>query len=341
VFNTRRDFGWERWRKRKYRNTWSIFMKRQEEQGFTKSEVITGKHKVVAYQKHPLDKTVQNRTVLCLNGGPGLPCDYLRDSHAMLCDHGYHVVSYDQLGTGQSDNPDDPSLWTIERYTQEVEAVRDALGLGKVHLLGHSWGGWLAIEYAITYPENIHSLILQGTAADIPLLLSEMERLRNALGSETSAMMRRYEAEKDWNNPEYMAAITLLNHRHVCRLPQIPPAYQRSKDGLNSAIYNHMQGPNEFHYIGNLRNWSRTTELMQLKVPALVTAGQFDEITPACARQIGECLNGAEVRIFPNSSHHPHFEEPDAFFPVLIDFLNRTTADLDSGTLQNFVEDTE
>lgn len=293
-------------------------------EGFATHKICVGDHNVMAYKLCATARHRNGQTVFCLNGGPGLPCDYLRDSHAVLVEHGFDVVAFDQLGTGRSDKPDDMSLWTIERYTQEVETVRAALGLDKVHLLGHSWGGWLAIEYAVNFPKNLHSLILEGTAADIPLLTTEMERLRSALGHETSTMMRRYEAERDFNNPEYRAAITLLDHRHVCRLPQLPAAYQRSRDGFNRTIYEHMQGPNEFHYIGNLRHWSRARDLADVMVPALVTAGAYDEITPVCARNIAESLGGpAEVRIFPNSAHHPHFEEPDAFFGVLTEFLTR------------------
>lgn len=293
-------------------------------EGFETHNVSVGAHNVVAYCKMAASSIRNGHTVFCLNGGPGLPCDYLRDSHAVLVESGFDVVSYDQLGTGRSDKPEDPTLWSIARYAQEVEAVRAALGLGKVHLLGHSWGGWLAIEYAIIFPQHLHTLILQGTAADIPLLTSEMERLRSALGHETSTMMRRYEAEGDFDHPEYRAAITLLDYRHVCRLRHFPPAYQRSRDGFNRAIYECMQGPNEFHYIGNLRNWSRAADLAEVMVPALVTAGAYDEITPVCARNIAESLGGpVELRVFPNSSHHPHFEEPDTFFPILIDFLTR------------------
>lgn len=299
-------------------------MKQSTNKNFEIIPVQAGEHLIYAYSKMPTDETTYKGTLLCLNGGPGLPCDYLRDSHEVLCDEGYRVVAFDQLGTGNSDNPNDPSLWTIQRYSNEVEAVRETLALGKIHLLGHSWGGWLAIEYAVQRPQMLESLILQGTAADIPLLTSEMDRLRSALGHETVTMMRRYEAVKDWDNEEYKAAITLLNHRHVCRLAEIPPAYQRSRDGSNQEIYRYMQGPNEFHYIGNLREWSRVKDLHKINVPVLITAGQYDEITPTCAMQMDHHLKNSKVHIFPKSSHHPHFEEPDEYYPVLMDFLNET-----------------
>ncbi|NKK75209.1 proline iminopeptidase-family hydrolase [Rhizobium leguminosarum bv. viciae] len=185
-------------------------------------------------------------TVLCLNGGPGLPCDYLREAHLCLVDQGCRVVAFDQLGTGTSDRPDDVSLWTIDRYVAETEIVRRELGLGKVHILGHSWGGWLAIDYALTHPENLASLVLADTVACIPHLASELERLRAALGSETVAMMQKHEAEGALDHLEYMAAVTLLNYRHVCRLPEWPAPVQRSLDDWNMGPYVAMQGPYEF-----------------------------------------------------------------------------------------------
>ncbi|WP_110969073.1 proline iminopeptidase-family hydrolase [Pseudomonas huaxiensis] len=262
--------------------------------------------------------------LLCLNGGPGLPCDYLRDAHSWLKDKGLRVVAFDQLGTGASDRPDDPSLWDITRYVAEVETVRESLGLGRVHMLGHSWGGWLAIEYAIHHPQALKSLILENTVGDIPHLSSELDRLRNALGSETVAMMQRYEAIGNLDHPQYQAAITLLNYRHVCRLEEWPAPVQRSLGDWNMGPYVAMQGPNEFLYTGNLKDWNRLKEMADFRMPVLITTGQHDELTPACALRMKLALNNAaELHVFPNSSHMPFYEEPQAYFPVLLDFLQR------------------
>ncbi|MCQ0986127.1 proline iminopeptidase-family hydrolase [Jiella marina] len=275
-------------------------------------------YKVVTYSFGSGDDVV-----FCLNGGPGLPCDYLRDSHSCLIDHGYRVVAFDQLGTGSSDRPTDPSLWTITRYVEEVETVRQALDLGKVHLVGQSWGGWLSVEYALTYPDTLKTLVLENTAADIPHLVSELERLRSSLGPETVAMMQRHEAEGTLDHPEYQAAITILNYRHVCRLAEWPAPVQRSLGDWNMGPYETIQGPNEFLYTGNLKDWNRIPHMHQIKVPTLITVGQHDELTPACAARMKHALPDAELKVFPNSSHMPFFEEPDAFYPVLIDFLKR------------------
>ena len=127
-------------------------------------------------------------------------------------------------GCGQSDKPEDPSLWDITRYVEEVESVRSQIGLEKFHLLGQSWGGWLSIEYALTYPEDIRSLILANTCGDLPHLTQELNRMREALGSETVAMMLHHEALGQFDHPEYLAAITILNYRHVCRIKEEWPA---------------------------------------------------------------------------------------------------------------------
>ncbi|MDU0310166.1 MULTISPECIES: proline iminopeptidase-family hydrolase [Rhizobium] len=265
-------------------------------------------------------------TVFCLNGGPGLPCDYLREAHSCLIDKGYRVVAFDQLGTGASDRPDDLTLWTIGRYVEETETVRKALGLGKVHMLGHSWGGWLAIEYALTYPENLKTLILEDTVADMPHLISELERLRAALGPETVSMMQKHEAQGTYNHPEYLAAITILNYRHVCRLPEWPAPVRRSLDDWNMAPYETMQGPNEFLYIGNLKDWNRISALPRLTLPVLITTGEHDELTPACALRMKLALPNAELKVFANASHMPFYENPQDYYPALLDFLARHEA---------------
>ncbi|MBY5568135.1 proline iminopeptidase-family hydrolase [Rhizobium leguminosarum] len=265
-------------------------------------------------------------TVFCLNGGPGLPCDYLREAHSCLIDKGYRVVAFDQLGTGASDRPDDLTLWTIGRYVEETETVRKALELGKVHMLGHSWGGWLAIEYALTYPENLKTLILEDTVADMPHLISELERLRAALGPETVSMMQKHEAQGTYNHPEYLAAITILNYRHVCRLPEWPAPVRRSLDDWNMAPYETMQGPNEFLYIGNLKDWNRISGLPRLTLPVLITTGEHDELTPACALRMKLALPNAELKVFANASHMPFYENPQDYYPALLDFLARHEA---------------
>ena len=261
--------------------------------------------------------------LFCLNGGPGLPCDYIRDCHSQLAGDTYRVVCFDQLGCGASDRPDDDSLWTLERYVEEVEIVRTTLGLGKVHLLGQSWGTWLGTEYALTYPDAFKTLILADGSANIPHLVSELERLRAALGPETVAMMQRHEAEGTLDHPEYKGAIDILNYRHVCRLQVWPDAVNASLGDWNMAPYRAIQGPNEFCYVGSIKDWNRVPDLHRITQPALVLCGLHDELTPACSALIHRNLPNSSIHVFPNSSHLPFWEEPEAYFAVLRAFLDR------------------
>jgi proline iminopeptidase len=259
--------------------------------------------------------------LLCLNGGPGLPCDYLREAHSGLADEGYRVVAFDQLGTGASSRPTDEALWTVERYVEEVETVRNALGLGSVHLLGHSWGGWLAIEYALAHQDKLKTLILESTVADIPHLTTELERLRAALGPETVTMMQRHEAEGTYEHPEYLAAVTLLNYRHVCRMQEWPAPVTRSLDDWNMGPYTTIQGPNEFLYIGNLKNWNRIPDLPRITVPVLITCGEHDELTSACSMRMKHALPDAQIHVIEHASHMAFYENPDEYYSILLDFL--------------------
>jgi len=260
--------------------------------------------------------------LFCLNGGPGLPCDYVRDAHSRLSQSGYRVVCFDQLGCGQSDRPTDPSLWTLARYVEEVEIVRTHLGLGRVHLLGQSWGTWLGIEYALTYPDAFKTIILADGSADIPHLVSELERLRGALGAETVAMMQRHEAEGTLDHPEYAGALAVLNYRHVCRLQTWPDAVNASLNDWNMAPYMEIQGPNEFCYTGSIKNWRRVDDLPNITQPALVLCGLHDELTPACSRLIHHNLPNSQIKVFPNSSHLPFWEEQEDYFATLQAFLD-------------------
>ncbi len=274
-------------------------------------------HEVVAYSFGSGPEVL-----FCLNGGPGLPCDYVRDSHSFLAENGYRVVAFDQLGCGASDRPTDPRLWTLDRYVEEVETVRTRLKLGIVHLLGQSWGTWLGIEYALTYPEAFKTITLANGAANIPHLVTELERLRYALGHETVAMMQRHEAEGTTDHPEYLGAIAVLNYRHVCRLQDWPEAVKASLDDWNQGPYNAIQGPNEFCYTGSIKDWNRVADLHRLTQPALVMCGLHDELTPACSRLIHQNLPQSRIKVFQNSSHMPFWEEPEEYQKTLRAFLD-------------------
>ena len=261
-------------------------------------------------------------TIFLLNGGPGLPCNYLRDPHIKLIKKGFRIFTYDQLGCGKSSKPTNSTLWDINRYVEEVEYVRKEFNLGKIILLGHSWGGWLGIEYAIKYQNNIEKLILENTCGDMPHMISELERLRGNLGSETLKMMMKHEAEGTLDHEEYQAAITILNYRHVCRLDVWPQSIYDSLDDWNMEVYGTMQGPNEFLYTGNLKNWNRIDEMSNITIPTLITVGMHDELTPACSMKMHDALPNSNLKVFKNSSHMPFYEEPENYFMELENFLS-------------------
>ncbi len=261
------------------------------------------------------------KVLLLLNGGPGLPCDYLLTPHLELVRHGWTLVSYDQLGCGASDRPDDPALWTLGRYVQELEEVVRDLGLARYHLLGHSWGTWLGTEFALRNQASIAKYVFADGDCDTPHLVEQLERLRSALGHETLQMMKRREAEGTLDHPEYQAAITLLNYRHVCRLDTWPEPLTRSLEQWNMGPYKTIQGPNEFTYTGNIRDWSLIPRLGDLRIPCLVLCGEHDELPVACSARIHDALPDSRLKIFAGCSHMPFYEDPAAYFCCLRSFL--------------------
>lgn len=263
-----------------------------------------------------------DEVLLLLHGGPGMGCGYLRDAHVTLAGDGLRVVTWDQLGGGASDRPEDESLWTLARYVEEVEAVRRALGLGRVHLLGQSWGALLAIEYALAHPEALRSLILLNGTASMPQLARETDWLRErTLGPAGAAMMRRHEAAGTFDDPKYLDAMATLNARHLCRLPVFSKSAEPPRKRLNGQVYETLVGPNDYCCTGRLKDWDRLGQLGGIDVPALVLCGAHDMLTPACSRAMHEGLRDSRLVVLPESSHLPFWEEPEAYLGALRAFL--------------------
>lgn len=258
--------------------------------------------------------------LLALHGGPGAGHDYLEPLTALADSR--PVILYDQLGCGRSGQPDDVGLWTMERFVAEIDEVRDQLGLETVHLYGHSWGGWLGLEYLLSNPSGVLSLTLASTSASIAQFVAEAERLKSQLPAEVQSVMAKYEAQGDYHHPDYEAAVGVFYARHLCRLPEWPDAFLRSVGNLDgNQVYETMNGPNEFTVIGNLKDWDRTDQLVDIEVPTLITVGRYDELTPACAQTLHAGLPKSELVIFENSSHTAHFEEGPRYMEVLSSFL--------------------
>jgi proline iminopeptidase len=163
--------------------------------------------------------------------------------------------------------------------------------------------------------------VIADGACDLPHLVAELNRLRGALGAETVNMMIRRESDGSIDHPEYQAAITLLNYRHVCRCDEWPEPLRRSLADWNMGPYVTMQGPNEFTYTGNMRDWNRVPDMHAIRIPCLVIAGEHDELTPACARRMHDALPDSRIAIVKNASHMPFYEAPQTYFALLEQFL--------------------
>jgi proline iminopeptidase len=259
-------------------------------------------------------------TILCINGGPGVSSQYMRDSFSVLVDRGYRMVIHDQLGTGDSDRPDDPRLWTMGRYLSEVEAVRRSVGGDKVHLLGHSWGGWLGIEYAVTHPDRLKSCIFSNTSASMPVHIQEIRRLLGEFGAETLAMVDRLESSGQLNSPLYRAICTLFYGRHSSRRAYL--AGEAGHSDVNMQIQKALWGPAEFSIAGELAEWNRLADLGRVKVPSLVLVGAYDYLTPKSAGLIQAHLPDARLVLFSESGHAPHLDEPAAYFGAVTKLLD-------------------
>lgn len=202
--------------------------------------------------------------------------------------------------------------------------VRQALGLDHVHVLGQSWGGMLAMQYAIGQPAGLASIIVADSPADMQQWVSEANRLRSELPPDVAATLTAHEAAGTTSSAEYSAAVDVFYRRHVCRLEPWPEAFARTAAALaqDGFVYNVMNGPSEFHVIGKLSSWSILDQLGDLTTPTLLLSGAYDEATPAIVGAISERIPGAEWILFEHSSHTPHLEEPAAFNAAVRGFLS-------------------
>jgi proline-specific peptidase len=263
--------------------------------------------------------------LLCLHGGPGGSWDYLEPLEA-IAETGRRVIFYDQLGCGNSDEPHNPTMYTIDLYVEEIEAVRQTLGLERVHILGQSWGGMLAMEYALTQPSDLASLILADTTASMPQWESETSRLVAELPPNVQKTLREHEEANTTDSPEYKEAYRVFSLRHICRIDPRPECVTRMATKPGDEVYKTMWGLSETKVTGTLKDWNIVSRLAEINVPTLVVGGRYDEATPALTETIHRGILGSEWVIFENSSHFPHIEETESYLQVLVQFLNRIEA---------------
>ncbi len=259
--------------------------------------------------------------LLALHGGPGFPHDYLEPLAALADER--PVVLYDQLGSGRSDRPDDLGLWRMERFVQELGQVRAALGMERVHLLGHSWGTMLSADYMLTEPAGIVSLTLASPCLSIPRWKQDLDAYRQELPTDVRAALDRHEAAGTTDSAEYEEATMEFYHRHLCRLDPWPDWLLQAFSDANLNVYGTMWGPSEFFITGSLKDYDRSGTLGQIAAPTLFTCGRYDEATPATTAWYQSLVPGAELAVFEQSAHLPHAEEPQAYVTTLRAFIRR------------------
>jgi proline iminopeptidase len=271
--------------------------------------------------------------LLLLHGGPAATHEYLEACDSFLPGAGIEYYYYDQLGSYYSDQPDNDALWTIPRFVEEVEQVRQALGLDRdnFYLLGSSWGGILAMEYALKYQEHLKGLIISNMMASAPAYDAYADEvLAKRLDPEHLLEIRALEAAGDFENPRYEELLMSEHYvRHVLRIPieDWPDPVLRAFKHINEHIYVMMQGPSEFGIGGTLADWDRTSDLHKITVPALVTVAQWDTMDPSHMRWMVEEMPNARALELPDGSHLSMYDDQQRYFKGLIKFLR----DVDQG----------
>jgi proline iminopeptidase len=270
--------------------------------------------------------------VLLLHGGPGATHEYFEAFDSYFPGAGIEYYYYDQLGSAYSDQPKDPSLWTIDRYVDEVEQVRQALHLDKDNfcLLGHSWGGVLAIEYALKYQQHLKCLVISNMMDSIPAYNDYAHKvLMPAMDQKQLAEVQKLEAEHRTDDPRYMAILGPLHYeQHVLRMPeaQWPEPVTRSFGHINQQIYTLMQGPSELGASGRLLNWDRSKDLHRITVPTLVIGAQYDTMDPKYMAGMAKKLPHGQFLLCPKGSHMAMYDDQQVYFDGLIGFFRGVEA---------------
>jgi proline iminopeptidase len=274
--------------------------------------------------------------LLLLHGGPGATHEYFESFESFIPREGIEMIYYDQLGSGNSDNPNDTALWDLPRFVEEVETVRKGLGLNKdnFYLLGSSWGGILAMEYALKYQENLKGLIISNmmsSAVDYGKYADEV--LAKQMDPKVLDTIRMIEKKKDFKNPKYMELLMPNFYaEHICRFPpdQWPEPVNRSFAHLNESLYVTMQGPSEFGVSGKLEHWDLRSRLPEIKVPTLTIGGKFDTMDPEHMKWMASQVKQGRYLFCPTGSHLSMYDDQKDYFPGLIKFIK----DVDNGNFK-------
>lgn len=268
--------------------------------------------------------------LLLLNGGPGATHEYFECFENFLPAEGIEIIYYDQLGCGNSDNPNDIALWDLGRYVEEVEQVRKALHLDATnfYVLGHSWGGILAMEYTLKYQHNMKGLIISNMMSSCPEYGRYADEvLAKQMDPKVLAEINKIEAAKDFANPRYMELlIPNFYEKHILRFPSKdwPEPVNRSFAKMNQSLYVTMQGPSEFGISGKLEKWDRKTDLKKITIPTLVIGAKYDTMDPNHMSAMSKLVQNGTYLYCSKGSHMAFYDDQKAYFKGLIPFLNKS-----------------
>lgn len=257
--------------------------------------------------------------LLCLHGGPGFTHNYLEALEALADQR--PVIFYDQLGCGKSDRPGDQSLWTVDRFVEELVQVRAALKLDDLHLFGSSWGGMLAMQYVLDRKPPLRSLTLCGSPASMTRWAADCAELLARQPAEVRATIKEHEDRGFTGCPEYAAAILGFYREHVCRLDPWPAGLERSFAEAGYDVYNTMNGPSEFTVTGTLKTWDVMDRLHEIDVPTLLVGGSNDECRPDHLAEMHRRIRGSRLVIIENASHLCFAEQPEVFKKTITTFF--------------------
>lgn len=258
--------------------------------------------------------------LVVLHGGPGSPHDYLEPLEGLADER--PVIFYDQLGCGKSEQPENESLWQRSRFVEELRQVISTLQLKQIHLFGHSWGTMLAIDYALTQPIGLVSLVLASPALSMSQWMKDMEYYRQSLPISTQRILQEHEANGTTDSEGYQLASLEFYQRYLCRLDPWPEPLERTLAGEGTSVYTTMWGPAEFYVTGNLLDYDCTPRLEKLNVPALFTCGRYDEARPETTMWYQSLLARSECAIFEQSAHMAHLEETESYLRTVRSFLH-------------------
>ncbi len=268
--------------------------------------------------------------LLLLHGGPGATHEYFEAFESYLPQAEIEFIYYDQLGSHRSSQPDIPDLWELPRFVDEVEQVRLALGLdaGNFFLLGHSWGGILAIEYALEHQQHLKGLVISNMVSSIPgYNRYAQSHLMPGIPGEVLAELQALEAAGTTEDPRYMELLMPHHYEHhVLRMPgaQWPDPVQRAFAHLNPKVYVPMQGPSELGASGKLVHWDRTVDLPKITVPTLTIGAAHDTMDPKQMQAMAECMPKGSYLHCPNGSHMAMYDDQRTYMQGLVEFLRNT-----------------